>query len=124
MSFTATLDGAQELPPVDTAAIGHGTFLFDKRGRRVVYAIAFSGLGSHFAAAHFHHGAPGQDGRVFKHIRHWNLSADGTSGTVSGVWKNMTKRQVRAFAKGDVHVDVHTVDIPRGEIRGQVVFIV
>lgn len=119
--FEATLNGAQEVPPVIlTLATGSGTFLLDKKRRRLVYAVAFAGLGSPFQAAHFHLGAAGVNGPILHPIEDVKLVNEGTAGATTGVWENLTRSQIKALRANGVYVNVHTEENPNGEIRGQV----
>lgn len=118
--FEATLNGAQEVPPVTTDATGTGTFLLDKKRRRLVYAVAFAGLSTPFVAAHFHLGAPGVNGPVLEPIEDVQLTADDTAGAATGVWQRLTRAEIKAIRANGVYVNVHSEQFPNGEIRGQV----
>lgn len=63
-SYTATLSGDQEVPPVDTDASGTGSFTLDVNARVMVIAVNFSGLSGPITAAHFHVAPPGESGGV------------------------------------------------------------
>ena len=108
------------MPPVATDATGTGTFLLDKKRRRLVYAIAFAGLSSPFAAAHFHLGRRGVNGPVLKPIENVSLAEDDTAGAATGVWEHLTRANIKAIRDNGVYVNVHSEQFPNGEIRGQV----
>jgi hypothetical protein len=52
--FVAQLDGAQEVPPVTTAATGNGTVALNAAGDTITANLSFTGLSSNQTAAHIH----------------------------------------------------------------------
>lgn len=117
--FTAKLDGAQENPPVTTAARGTGTFTLNSTGTELTYQITFDGLTGTFAQAHFHNAAAGTNGGVVRNLTF-------TGNTSSGVWKSsdatqpLTEALVKELLSEKLYVNIHSSTSPGGEIRGQV----
>jgi plastocyanin/glucose/arabinose dehydrogenase len=126
--FEAELDGAQEVPPVETDAFGYATFAMKKNG-----AISF-GLNVAFIeevfAAHIHCAPAGENGPVGVTL----FSGETVSiekgvlarGKISGPdpdngcgWADMSDI-VTAMQNGNAYVNVHTNAHPSGEIRGQI----
>src|SRR5262249_23701435 len=56
--FTATLTGAQQVPPVSTTATGTGTVLLNAAETQITVNLTFSGLSTPAVAAHIHGPAP------------------------------------------------------------------
>ena len=106
------LSGAQEVPPVNTAATGSGTItvLMD---RSVSGNVTTSGVAG--TAAHIHMAAPGQNGPVIVPLNK----------TGENVWSvpdsiRFNDAQYEAYRLGNLYVNVHSAANPAGEIRGQV----
>jgi CHRD domain len=106
------LSGAQEVPPVNTAATGSGTIsvLMD---RSVSGTVTTSGVAG--TAAHIHMAAPGQNGPVIVPLNR----------TGENVWSvpdsiRFNDAQYEAYRLGNLYVNVHSAANPAGEIRGQV----
>ncbi|MBI3586700.1 MAG: CHRD domain-containing protein [Ignavibacteriales bacterium] len=116
-TFTAKIDGAQEVPSVTTTASGTGTFVLNASGTQLTYHITINGLTP--TLAHFHNGPVGTAAGVVK-----NLSF--TNGVASGTWSStdvsqpLTDVLLTELLKGRLYVNVHTTANPGGEIRGQV----
>lgn len=108
-TFTATLSGANEVPPVTTSATGTVTATLD--GTALSLSGSFSGLSGNPTAAHIHSGDAGSNGPVIV-----ALNVDG--GTL-GLTHTLTAEQVTALTEGRVYVNVHTAANAGGEIRGQ-----
>ena len=54
ISFSVELTGAQQVPPVQTAATGKADLTYDPPTRMVTWSVAYSGLSSPATMAHFH----------------------------------------------------------------------
>ena len=122
--FTATLNGAQETPPVITTASGTGSFDLSDDFTELHYVITYQGLSDTLSAGgHFHRGKPGVAGGIIRNIATHGGAA---FGTVIGTWKStdasqpLTPALVESLLTGRVYVNFHTTANPGGEIRGQV----
>ena len=107
--FFATMQGAQETPPVTTTASGTGRFLFDPDTRTLSGSVATSNITG--TVAHVHTGAVGVAGPVTIPMTGgptWTLPP-----TV------LTDAQVADLLGGRMYANVHTTANPGGEIRGQ-----
>ncbi len=117
MLFTASLDGAQENPPVTTTGRGTGAFWLDGAGLH--YQVTISGLSGAISASHFHIAARGTNGGVVR-------ATPFVGSTSSGVWgfndtaQPLTPTLLRELLAGRAYFNVHTQANPGGEIRGQV----
>jgi hypothetical protein len=109
--FSASLDGAQEVPPVETEATGGAKLRLEGRDRNVLhYEVKTQGLSGPVTGAHIHAAAVGVDGDVLIPLDHETLR-----GKVE-----VTAEQIAALESGDTYVNVHTEANPDGEIRGQI----
>lgn len=112
-AFFATLVGDEEVPPVDSAAVGRAVATLDEDDRLAV-TVRTSGFTTPFLKAHLHHGARGVDGPIILTIR---CNDRGTSCRAQSGPLDPTI--VDALVAGETYVNFHTAAFPDGEIRGQ-----
>lgn len=107
-----SLSGAQEVPPVSSAATGSGqiTVLSD---RSVSGNVTTSGVAS--TAAHIHEGAPGKVGPVIIPLTKTSESTWAVPPSAT-----LTESQYASYRAGNLYVNVHSAAYPDGEIRGQI----
>jgi hypothetical protein len=108
-----TLSGAQEVPPVKTAASGSGTFVI-AADKSVSGSITTTGLEG--IAAHIHDSAPGQmcgakNGPVIIPL---TKGPDNTWSVPAGA--KLTDAQYTSYQAGNLYVNVHTAANKSGEI--------
>jgi hypothetical protein len=106
-----TLTGAEETPPVTTAATGAGKISIAK-DHTVSGSIKTTGIDG--VAAHIHVGAPGQSGPPIITL---TKGADGTWIVPDG--SKLSDDQFASFSSGNLYVNVHSADHKSGEIRAQ-----
>jgi len=112
-TFEAVLSGAQEVPPVDTAASGQAEVEFRPAAGLVRWRVTHSGLSGPVTGAHIHGPAgPGQDAPVL--IPFGQPGANPLTGEA-----RITPEQLGQLASGQWYVNLHTARHPGGEIRGQ-----
>jgi hypothetical protein len=107
-----TLTGAQEVPPVNTAATGSGTIIV-LMDRSVSGTVSTSGVAG--TAAHIHLAAPGQNGPVIIPL---NKTGENLWAVPDSI--RLNDAQYEAYRLGNLYVNVHSAANPAGEIRGQV----
>jgi hypothetical protein len=141
-SFTATLSGAEEVPPVPTTATGTATLTVD--GAAITYTVNVTDL-QNPVVAHIHIAPTGQNGPVRLNLCGTGapepactsgpgtvVLATGTNGTTVGSPAITFDSLLSAMRTGGAYVNVHTDDgvgqpntgpgdMASGEIRGQVV---
>lgn len=138
-SFTTSMNGFQETPPVLTDA--NGTFHATVQGNTLTYTETFGGLTSDVTQSHIHFGQRAVAGAFFVFLcSNLGNGPAGTpacpvhGGTVTGTVSAssvvaVAKQNIaagdfaallRILRSGDAYVNVHTVNFPGGEIRGQV----
>jgi hypothetical protein len=107
--FFATMQGAQETPPVTTTASGTGRFLYDPDTRTLSGTVATANITG--TVAHVHTGVVGVAGPITIPMTGgptWTLPP-----TV------LTEAQAADLLAGRMYANVHTAANPGGEIRGQ-----
>lgn len=110
-TLQVTLNGANEVPPVNTAATGFASFTIGE-DRAVTGSVTTSGVIG--TAAHIHEGAPGKNGPVIVPLE---KSSDNTWAIKPGA--KLDDAQFEAFKAGNLYVNVHSAANKGGEIRGQ-----
>lgn len=127
-NFRAHLSGDEEVPPVDTDAQGQATFQLDRAGEGMDYRLIVANI-EDVVAAHVHCAPPGANGPVGVTLFSGGPTGEPgvlAEGTVTGPddgngcgWETLADT-VEAMRNGDTYVNVHTVEHPPGEIRGQI----
>jgi hypothetical protein len=128
--FTAQLSGAEEVPPVETNARGNTVFTLSPDGNSLNYILIVSNI-DRVTQAHIHLAPSGQNGPVVAFL--FGLSEP--TGRVNGILEKGTitandlvgqlegqslSDLIELMRAGNSYVNVHTVDYPAGEIRGQI----
>jgi hypothetical protein len=118
VSFSVELTGAQQVPPVQTAAAGKADLTYDASTKVVTWSVAYSGFASPATMAHFHGpAAAGANGPVAIWLNKQGAPADSP---ITGQ-ATLNPDQATQFMAGQWYINVHSKDHPAGEIRGQVV---
>jgi CHRD domain-containing protein len=105
-----TLSGAEEVPPVSTAARGSGSFTIGDDGA-VSGSVTTTGVKG--TMAHIHIAPRGQNGPVIV-----PLTKSGDTYTAAAGAK-LNDAQMAAFRAGNLYVNVHSDANKGGEVRGQ-----
>lgn len=134
-SWTATLNGANEVPPAATNATGSATFTA-VGDTAIQYSLSATGLTA-MTMAHIHTGAAGSNGGVMVWLQPPNGTAAGAPAPANGVFATGRINQSwirglsgqppitldslrRLMRSGNAYVNVHSSTFPGGEIRGQI----
>lgn len=130
--FAAELTGAEENPPVATAASGFASFTLNANGT-LSYELRATGPILQATAAHIHFGGYTQNGPVVVTLFSASPPRDFAAGDViaSGVISNANVNAtggtlanvVSRIRQGRAYVNLHTTAKPGGEIRGQLTVI-
>ena len=115
-TFTASLSGANEVPPNSSTAVGTAILTVDSDGSQIgiTLYIEFTGLSSAQTGAHVHNAGAGANGPVI-HELPLGSPLD-TTFDLGGI------AEVAALQLGNLYVNIHTAEFPGGEIRGQLLF--
>ncbi len=133
--FSASLSGAEEVPPINTA--GTAAFEMTIQQSTITFSLTFSDLSSPLSVAHLHFAPSKVAGGVMIFL----CGGDGqpacpaaTEGTITGTITaaNVTGPTAQGIAPGDLdsaleavrvglaYANMHTANFGGGEIRGQV----
>jgi len=128
-TFTAQLDGDQEVPPRDTDASGSAVFMLNDNKTTLQYKLNVTNI-YNVTAAHIHVAPAGVNGPIVVPLFSGNetgpingVLAEGTimSADLAGPLAGMTIDDLVAeINNGNTYVNVHTGKYPGGEIRGQI----
>ena len=115
VAFLTQLSGAQENPPVLTAAAGNANFVVDVNSGQITGDVITSDVTAN--AAHIHTGDAGINGPVIIGL------TQAVAG--SGIWAvppntTLTAAQLTALRAGGLYANVHSDLYPGGQIRGQI----
>jgi len=128
-TYVAHLDGSQEVPPVAITATAEAVFQLDRDGGELTFVVRILGIDpAQITQAHLHVGPPGFNGPPVMFLVSGSPTEPVLRGTLSAT--DLIANEdvsvatfddfIDALAAGDVYVNIHTVDHPDGEIRGQV----
>jgi glucose/arabinose dehydrogenase len=113
-NLEAELSSENEVPPSRTGATGEAEVVLDPGRGEVCVEIEAKDLAGDVVAGHIHQGAAGVNGPVVV-----NLGVDSAEfeACISGVDPAL----IRAIGRNPAgyYINVHTTDVPSGEIRGQ-----
>jgi len=111
-TYVATLEGAQQVPPVTTTRSGTATFDYDDVTRRLKGTVSVEGFGpTDVTKVVIERGACGAvDGGVVETLRVGDIGFGITLEEADGT---------QSLATGNLYVNIRTVAHPNGEIRGQ-----
>jgi hypothetical protein len=131
--FTANLSGANETPApgVLTGAFGTANVTLDLSTQTITWSVDVFNMPSGTNNAHFHVGGPGLGGPTVVNIafppnisNDFNLSGTATSANLlprvdQGIrsWEDF----IQALLGNNTYINVHSVNNPGGEVRGQVI---
>lgn len=140
LAFTATLTGAQEVPPTGSPGIGSALVTVDTVTRMMTVSVSFSGLLSPTAVAHIHCCAgPGVNAMVATttptfpgfppgvtsgtYLQTFDLTLASTYNpafiTANGGVAGAEAAFIAGLLGGQTYFNIHTIHFPGGEIRGQ-----
>jgi hypothetical protein len=111
--LTATLSGAQEVPPNTRTGTGSAEVRYNRDTGMLSYKVSYSGLSGPVTGAHIHGPAgPGANAGIV--VPFGNAGASPITGEAK-----ITPAQAGDLMAGLWYVNLHTAAHPPGEIRGQ-----
>lgn len=127
--FVANLTGQQEVPPVDTQAIGEAILVPDLPGNQTIYYYVNATGIQGATQGHIHSGAQGENGPVIVTLFNFSSPQDEvgqkgyfTANDLVGPMQGKTVSDlINATKNNSTYVNFHTEQNPDGEIRGQIV---
>jgi hypothetical protein len=127
--FVSVMTGAQQVPAVQTEGIAAAAFEVSSDRKSIRFELAAANLSSNITQAHIHLGAAGTNGPVVVFlVRPTSVSGQEffTSGTFTAAdqvgplaGSATLDTLIQALGAGTAYVNVHTVNHPAGEVRGQ-----
>ena len=118
INLAATIDGGQEVPPVNTPATGTGVVTLDDVSNLLSWEITYSGLIGAPTVSHFHGPAPvGTNAGVQVDIV---ANSGGSIASPMIGSATITDPQKADLLAGLWYINIHSSFRPGGEIRGQV----
>jgi CHRD domain len=118
----AVLTGSQEVPPNANPGFGNATVVFDAARQNVTVTITVANLGSPINNFHIHEAPPGVNGPVVVNLI--GLGGQFVNGTMTGTFPVAADVAARMLANpGNFYVNVHTVALPGGAVRGQLAYV-
>jgi hypothetical protein len=116
--FVASLDGQQEVPANTSSGKGTCTIVLNAAQTQITVNCTFSGLASAANAAHIHGNGPvGMNAGV---LFGFTGVPAATSGTIGPLTFTVNPTHVMDMRNHQFYVNIHSVNLPGGEIRGQV----
>ncbi len=127
----APLTGAEEVPPVETAALGAAVFRLSADGTRLNFGIIVGRIEA-VTQAHIHLGVRGENGPIAAFLFGFVEASPSINGVLlKGVitdddvlapagFEGTLAALVERMRSGGTYVNVHTAAHPAGEIRGQI----
>jgi hypothetical protein len=111
----ASLSGAGEAPPTDSAGAGRMEGTFDSETRMLAWTVAYSDLSSPALSADFHGPAPPGE------IAPIQVATPGDLASPFHGLAKLDDAQARDLMDGRWYFNLHSKRVPAGEIRGPVV---
>jgi hypothetical protein len=115
LSFKVTLTGAQQVPPVTTAATGTADLIYDAATRVLTWSVTYSGLSGPATMAHFH--GPAAEGKNAPPLIRLTEKGATVTSPIKGQ-ATLTPDQAQQMMAGEWYINVHTQADPSGEISG------
>ena len=129
-TFAAFLKGRNEVPPVRTISTGVAVFRLNNAGDKLFFKLVIRNIRK-VTKAHIHLGKRGVNGPIVavlfgpskfgisvkRGVIHGTLTRNDLTGPLSGKTIHDLVRQIK---NGNTYVNVHTIQHPNGEIRGQI----
>jgi MYXO-CTERM domain-containing protein len=119
VKYTATINGAQEAPAVDSPAKGTADLDFDDQTRELRGTITLDPMpDTPVVNQHIHNGKCGESGSIVK-----NLTPPGQNGVIAidpVMPLTLNADQAAALEAGNLYINIHSMKHPGGELRGQI----
>jgi hypothetical protein len=118
--YSATLTGAQEVPPNASVASAVAIVFLDDVANTIAVNVNFSNLSSLANGAHIHNAVAGVNGPIVFPLA--NVPA-ATSGSIPQQTFAITPALIVELQAGRLYVNIHSVNFSNGEIRGQLALV-
>ncbi len=115
--FSAKMTSAQQVPANNSSALGLGGLTLNGTRDTLCVNIGWTGLSSAITGLHIHEGMPGTNGPVLVDLVPY-ISNGHVMTTITG--SMLTPELVAKHLRGELYLNLHTMNFPNGEIRGQI----
>ncbi|TGE24839.1 CHRD domain-containing protein [Hymenobacter aquaticus] len=115
--LSAKLEGAQEVPAVNTPGQGVASFTLNATRDTLFLNATFNNLSGPITGAHTHLGRRGASGPIVTDLLRF-VQGNRLVGFLTGA--DLDNQKLRRYLRGDYYINVHTATNPGGEIRGQI----
>ncbi|WP_158276112.1 CHRD domain-containing protein [Brumimicrobium oceani] len=117
LTFSAKMDGLQEVPAVTTTGQGVATMVLNGTRDTLCVSIYTAGVPEAISGIHLHNGAAGTNGGVAYDLTPFLINGN-VKTIITGT--DLTPALISNMIEGDIYVNAHTMTNMDGEIRGQV----
>lgn len=117
LTFSARMNGAQEVPAVTTNGQGVATFTLNGMRDSLCISIYMGGTSDAVTGIHLHNGLAGTTGAVALDLSSYLVNGN-VMAVITGA--DLTSSLISDMITGNIYVNAHTALNPNGEIRGQV----
>jgi len=124
-TYTCVLSGASESPANGSTGSGNGTVVLNAAQTQLSVSVQYQNLSSAYTASHIHGPAPlgtnaGVKWGFIGTPAGWVFGPGTTSGTITNfLVTGITATDVSNLNAGLFYVNIHSQNIPGGELRGQ-----
>lgn len=116
--YPVVMDAGQTVPPIALPdAFGFGNVTYDEGSGELTWTINYEALSGPLTVAHIHSGTAGNTGPVLVDLLGAGSTDNGSVITGSAM---IDQNDAASIQSGQTYVNLHTMDNPGGEIRGQV----
>ena len=115
--FSAKINGAQQVPVNSSIALGLGSLTLNATRDTLCVNVGWTGLSSALTGIHVHSGVAGTNGAVLIDLMPF-VQGDHLTTTITGA--AITPAIIAMHVRGELYLNIHTVNNPNGEIRGQI----
>ena len=134
LHFNASLNGKNEVPEVDTKAVGEAIVTISKDETSIHFKLIVANIKENITGSHFHMAPAGANAGVVVNLLNISDFPPPTTAPVNGILAEGTIVQsnlsgalsgkplgdlISAIRAGNIYVNVHTTAHGSGEIRGQ-----
>lgn len=123
LRFTTVLSGANEVPAVTTSGSGRAEVTLDTTTNTYTAFVQVAGLSGTLAASHIHEAAAGSNGPVVQNLGGLSAYVAAANGFYAGKFTGTYGGRLAELLAGRAYVNVHSVNFPSGELRGQLILV-
>lgn len=116
-TFLSNLSGANAVPPNGSQATGTSMGTYDDVTNIFMMDTSATGFSANVTAAHVHVAPVGVNGGVLFPL----TGTTGSTSYISSDMETLSAGEEADFLAGNFYVNIHSVEFPGGEVRGQLI---